>query len=88
MRIDDLKEVTGIWRIHVIVEGMVDQGLVEVQFGAPAKWCGCLGVPGEGGVASRLSRKRGPRVSPRRLSRAASLLLVAVFTSLSSTSRS
>jgi len=31
VRIDDLKEVTGIWRIHAIVEGMVDQGLVEVQ---------------------------------------------------------
>jgi hypothetical protein len=31
VRIDDLREVTGIWRIHTIVGRMADQGLVEVQ---------------------------------------------------------
>jgi hypothetical protein len=31
VRIDDLRDVTGIWRIHTIVQGMADRGLVEVQ---------------------------------------------------------
>jgi hypothetical protein len=31
VRIDDLRDVTGIWRIHTIVQGMADQGLVEIQ---------------------------------------------------------
>jgi hypothetical protein len=31
VRIDDLRDVTGIWRIHTIVQEMADRGLVEVQ---------------------------------------------------------
>jgi hypothetical protein len=31
VRIDDLRDVTGIWRIHRIVQGMAEQGLVEIQ---------------------------------------------------------
>jgi hypothetical protein len=31
VRIDDLRDVTGISRIHAIVQGMADRGLVEVQ---------------------------------------------------------
>jgi hypothetical protein len=31
VRIDDLRNVTGLGRIHTIVQGMADRGLVEIQ---------------------------------------------------------
>jgi hypothetical protein len=31
VRIEDLRDVTGLWRIHTIEQEMADRGLVEVQ---------------------------------------------------------
>jgi hypothetical protein len=31
VRIEDLRDVTGIWRIYTVVQAMADQGLVEIQ---------------------------------------------------------